>query len=50
MGQTAMEPIIDALRAIDYAGYLSAEIFPLPDPMAAARQTIAAFRKYTATR
>ena len=50
MGQTAMEPIIEALRAMKYAGYLSAEVFPLPDPMAAARQTISAFRKYTATR
>jgi sugar phosphate isomerase/epimerase len=47
MGQTRMTPIIDALRATGYSGYLSAEIFPLPDPMAAARQTIAAFRQHT---
>ncbi|MGH7944874.1 MAG: TIM barrel protein [Opitutaceae bacterium] len=50
MGQTRMEPIIDALRGIGYTGYLSAEIFPLPDPMAAARQTISAFRKYAGSR
>jgi sugar phosphate isomerase/epimerase len=49
MGQTAVEPIVEALRAMNYAGYLSAEIFPLPDPLSAARQTISAFRKYTAT-
>ena len=48
MGQTRMEPILAALRAIGYRGYLSAEIFPLPDPAAAARQTIAAFRTQTA--
>ena len=49
MGQTAMKPIIDALRTMNYAGYLSAEIFPLPDPLAAAAQTISAFRKFTAS-
>lgn len=47
MGQTAIPPIVAGLRAIGYEGYLSAEIFPLPDPIAAARQTIASFRKYT---
>jgi sugar phosphate isomerase/epimerase len=50
MGQTVVEPIVEALRVMKYAGYLSAEIFPLPDPVAAARQTISAFRKYTTTR
>jgi sugar phosphate isomerase/epimerase len=50
MGQTPMAPIIDGLREIGYPGYLSAEIFPLPDPLTAARQTIAAFRKYTGSR
>ena len=50
MGQTRMAPVIAALRAIGYAGYLSAEIFPLPDSMGAAKQTITAFRKYTAAR
>jgi sugar phosphate isomerase/epimerase len=47
MGQTRVAPIIDALRTIGYTGYLSAEIFPLPDAMAAAHQTIAAFKQYT---
>lgn len=44
-GQTNMAPIATALREIGYTGYLSAEIFPLPDPIAAARQTIEAFRQ-----
>jgi sugar phosphate isomerase/epimerase len=44
-GQTPVEPIIAALREIGYAGYLSAEVFPLPDAEAAARQTIEAFRR-----
>lgn len=44
-GHTAIAPIMAALRAIDYSGYLSAEIFPLPDPLAAAQRTIAAFRE-----
>jgi sugar phosphate isomerase/epimerase len=50
MGQTAIGPIVGALREIGYAGYLSAEIFPLPDPMAAARQTIVAFRERAGSR
>ena len=48
MGQANIAPMIEALRAINYNGYLSAEIFPLPDAVAAARQTIAAFRQHTA--
>lgn len=39
-GHTDPEPIIVALREANYAGYLSAEVFPLPDPEAAARQTL----------
>jgi sugar phosphate isomerase/epimerase len=46
LGQTRIEPIVTALREIGYVGYLSAEIFPLPDPTAAARQTIGSFRHY----
>lgn len=42
-GQTEIAPIVAALREIGYRGYLSAEIVPLPDSAAAARQTIAAF-------
>lgn len=48
LGHTTMGPIIDALREIGYEGYLSAEIFPLPDSETAARQTIESFRRYTA--
>jgi sugar phosphate isomerase/epimerase len=44
-GHTNVAPIITALREIGYAGYLSAEILPLPDPLAAARQTIESFRR-----
>ena len=44
-GQTNVAPIIAALRAIGYAGYLSAEIFPLPDARSAAAQTIKAFKQ-----
>ncbi len=45
LGHTAMPPIIAALRAIGYAGYLSAEILPLPDDSAAAGQTMLAIRQ-----
>ena len=48
MGQTQLAPIMESLTASGYRGYLSAEILPLPDPMSAARQTMAAFRKVTA--
>lgn len=50
LGHTAVAPIIAALRDIRYAGYLSAEILPLPDTETAARQTIAAFRQHLAVR
>ncbi len=43
-GHTDSKPIIAALREIRYSGYLSAEIFPLPDPETAARQTISSIR------
>ncbi len=46
MGHTDMEPIAAALRKIGYKGYLSAEVFPLPDTDAAAQQTIHAFRQW----
>lgn len=36
--------VVAALRQISYSGYLSAEIFPLPDPDTAARQTLASIR------
>ena len=46
LGHTAVEPVVAALRAIGYRGYLSAEVFPLPSPLAAARQTIASLRPH----
>jgi sugar phosphate isomerase/epimerase len=45
-GHTEMAPIAEALRAIGYDGYASAEILPLPDSDAAAQQTIGAFHQY----
>lgn len=39
-GHTDSSPILTALRDISYSGYLSAEIFPLPDPDTAASQTL----------
>ena len=44
-GHTEMSSVMKALGEIGYKGYLSAEIFPLPDPETAARQTIEAFRQ-----
>lgn len=45
-GHTNMLPIFKTLHSIRYEGYLSAEIFPLPDGDTAARQTVESFRKY----
>lgn len=45
-GHTPMGPIIAALRDVGYAGYLSAEVFPLPDPVAAATANMTAFRQH----
>jgi sugar phosphate isomerase/epimerase len=44
LGHTRLEPVVAALREIGYDGYLSAEIFPLPDAEMAARQTMESFR------
>lgn len=44
LGHTDFRPIVGALRDIGYLGYLSAEVFPLPDPPTAAAQTMRAFR------
>jgi sugar phosphate isomerase/epimerase len=44
-GHLEVAPVIAALRALGYTGYLSAEILPLPDPLTAARQTIESFRR-----
>mgnify|MGYP003340575070 CR=1 FL=1 len=48
-GHTDIAPIAAALKDIGYAGYLSAEIIPLPDAATAAAQTMASFRKYILT-
>ena len=46
LGHIEAAPIIHALREINFSGYLSAEILPLPDSLNAAKQTIASFRKW----
>ena len=46
MGHLVIGEIADTLNEIDYHGYLSAEVFPQPDPDTAAGQTIDTFRKY----
>lgn len=46
LGHTHFTPIAAALREIGYDGYVSAEVFPLPDPQTAARKTIESFRKH----
>jgi sugar phosphate isomerase/epimerase len=45
LGHAAPEPVIAALRGIGYQGFLSAEVFPLPTAMEAARQTIKSLRE-----
>ena len=45
-GHTDMPRIVKALRDIGYAGYLSAEILPLPDSDAAAAQTMKAYQQF----
>ncbi len=46
MGHIDYRPIAGALASIGYDRFASAEALPYPDPEAAARQTIVAFRKY----
>jgi sugar phosphate isomerase/epimerase len=45
LGHTDPKPIVQVLRDIDYQGYLSAEIFPLPDADTAARTTAESIKK-----
>ncbi|MFT3705150.1 MAG: sugar phosphate isomerase/epimerase family protein [Agriterribacter sp.] len=45
-GHTDAIAIAQALKDVRYEGYLSAEVFPLPDSDAAAAQTIQAFRTW----
>ncbi len=44
LGHTDSEALVLALKSINYQGYLSAEIFPLPTADEAAEQTIQSFR------
>lgn len=45
-GHADLVPVVEALRQIGYAGYLSAEVLPVPSSRAAAEQTLASFRKF----
>ena len=44
-GHTRMPPVLEALESIGYAGYLCAEVLPLPDADSAAERTIRSFRE-----
>jgi sugar phosphate isomerase/epimerase len=44
-GHIEFEPLRDALRDIGYEGFLSAEARPLPDSLAAAKTSIATFKR-----
>jgi len=46
MGHLEVAPLISALQAIGYTGYLSAEVFPLPSSIVAAEVTLESFRRY----
>jgi sugar phosphate isomerase/epimerase len=46
LGHTDVAPIAAALKDIGYAGYVSAEVLPLPDATTTARQTMASFRQW----
>ncbi len=47
LGHSPIAAAINSLKQMQYAGYLSAEIFPKPDTETAARQTIKSFRQLT---
>ena len=44
-GHTPVGPIVSALRTIQYSGFVSAEVLPMPDDETAGRQTMRAFRE-----
>jgi sugar phosphate isomerase/epimerase len=44
-GHLSAQPLIDALGQIGYRGFLSAEVFPLPDSQKAAERTIESFKQ-----
>lgn len=45
-GHTHLDEVGQALRTIGYSRYVSAEVFPYPDPASAATQCLAAFREH----
>lgn len=47
LGHTRPGPIVAALAAIRFGGYLSAEVFPLPNDVAAARASIESIQSHT---
>ena len=47
LGHTPLAPLASVLREIGYAGYLSAEVLPLPDSDSAAALTLLSFRAVT---
>jgi len=47
-GHTDAGAVVQALTSIGYKGYLSAEVFPLPDADTTAQQAIDSFRKFVA--
>jgi sugar phosphate isomerase/epimerase len=49
LGHLDVKPIVQSLRDIGYNGYLSAEVFSLPDAVSAAKQTIQSFRQVNAS-
>jgi len=44
-GHLLVQPLIDALGQIGYRGFLSAEVFPLPDSQKTAERTIRSFKQ-----
>jgi sugar phosphate isomerase/epimerase len=49
LGHLDLRPVMAALRGIGYVGYLSAEVFPLPDCDFAAKTTIDSYRQWTSS-
>lgn len=45
-GHIQMKVIAEALKEVEYKGYISAEAFPCPDQDRAAKETIESFNKY----
>ena len=46
LGHIAINPVADALKRIDYQGYISAEAMAYPNPDAAAAQTMKSYREW----